>query len=299
MAEETQYFSKDFDFDEFREEIERDETLRCHCEPFTGSFSSLSAPSECSDAWRSFHKRHSTGRFFKERRYLLKEFPELLKDDVSSKLLEVGCGNGSTILPILRGNRSIVAYACDCSTDALERASEMIDATDESIKQRFHPFPCDFSVNGFPRWLACHSCCRNSPEIESDVFLDVVENKKSDLNNSPQGKCCIGGVDFITLIFTLSALPFQKMPFVIDECISALERGGLLFFRDYGLYDMSMLRFDPKKRLGFREYMRLQRVGARLLLHQISQSSNRETYATGLGSWKVPKALVKSFKTCS
>ncbi|KAJ0013633.1 hypothetical protein Pint_20432 [Pistacia integerrima] len=37
-----------------------------------------------------------------ERRYLLKEFPELVSCGESSKLLEVGCGNGSTILPILR-----------------------------------------------------------------------------------------------------------------------------------------------------------------------------------------------------
>ncbi|XP_068640259.1 uncharacterized protein [Aristolochia californica] len=260
MAEETQYFSKDFDFDEFRAEIESDASLRYHCEPFKDSPSSPCPPSECSDAWKRFYERHSTGRFFKERRYLLKEFPELLKDDVSSKLLEVGCGNGSTVLPILRGNRSIVAYAFDCSTEALERASEMIDAAVEvSLKQRFHPYLCDISVNGFPHWLACSSCRKNSPEIESDCLLDVEGKEKSDLNNSPHfegGECCIRRVDFITLIFTLSAIPFQKMPFVIEECISVLRPGGSLLFRDYGLYDMTMLRFEPKKRLGFREYMR-------------------------------------------
>jgi ubiquinone/menaquinone biosynthesis C-methylase UbiE len=37
-----------------------------------------------------------------ERRYLFKEFPELASCEESSKLLEVGCGNGSTALPILR-----------------------------------------------------------------------------------------------------------------------------------------------------------------------------------------------------
>lgn len=39
-----------------------------------------------------------------ERRYLLKEFPQLLSSPPNSnpKLLEVGCGNGSTVLPILR-----------------------------------------------------------------------------------------------------------------------------------------------------------------------------------------------------
>lgn len=42
----------------------------------------------------------------------------------------------------------------------------------------------------------------------------------------------------------------------IRECFSVLKRGGMLFFRDYGLYDMTMLRFQPEKRVGFREYVR-------------------------------------------
>lgn len=36
-----------------------------------------------------------------ERRYLLKEFPELASCEDNSKVLEVGCGNGSTALPLL------------------------------------------------------------------------------------------------------------------------------------------------------------------------------------------------------
>jgi len=34
----------------------------------------------------------------------LKEFPELVSCGENSKLLEIGCGNGSTVLPILRYN---------------------------------------------------------------------------------------------------------------------------------------------------------------------------------------------------
>ncbi|KAF6153235.1 hypothetical protein GIB67_036581 [Kingdonia uniflora] len=249
MAEEetTQYFSKDFKWEDLREEIERDPSLRHHLLSFD-PFSTLSPPSSknYSEAWRGFHHRHSTGRFFKERRYLLKEFPELLHccdgggDGEFFKVLEVGCGNGSTVLPILRGNQSIIVYACDCSTEALERANKMIEATVEvSIKQRFHPFFCDLSRSGFPNWLICS---KENTEIYS--------------KDTPQSQSCVGGVDFVTLIFTLSAVPFQSMPTAIAECKSALKPGGLLLFRDYGLYDMTMLRFQPDKRMGFREYMR-------------------------------------------
>jgi len=57
-------------------------------------------------------------------------------------------------------------------------------------------------------------------------------------------------------IFTLSAIPFAIMPSTIEQCVCVLKPGGLLLFRDYGLYDMTMLRFLPDQRVGFREYMR-------------------------------------------
>ncbi|TYG46977.1 hypothetical protein ES288_D11G300300v1 [Gossypium darwinii] len=45
------------------------------------------------------------------------------------------------------------------------------------------------------------------------------------------------------------------MPTALRECFSVLKLGGMLLFRDYGLYDMTMLRFEPDQRVGFREYM--------------------------------------------
>lgn len=42
----------------------------------------------------------------------------------------------------------------------------------------------------------------------------------------------------------------------LERCVSVLKPGGLVLFRDYGLYDMTMLRFLPHQRVGFREYMR-------------------------------------------
>ena len=47
---------------------------------------------------------HRGGTFFKERRYLLAEFPCLLRDNLT--VLEVGCGSGSSALPVLRANGS-------------------------------------------------------------------------------------------------------------------------------------------------------------------------------------------------
>lgn len=57
------------------------------------------------------------------------------------------------------GKEGISVYSCDCCHEALKRAQEVVDAADlVKAKQRFHPFLCDFSISGFPKWLACDPC---------------------------------------------------------------------------------------------------------------------------------------------
>ncbi|XP_059435848.1 uncharacterized protein LOC132168806 isoform X1 [Corylus avellana] len=259
--EAAEYFSKDFEWEELKAEVENDSSFRFHLLPFQPpNRPSQTATEDDSAAWKRFHIRHSSGKFFKERRYLLKEFPELVSRGECSKVLEVGCGNGSTALPILRGNEHIIVYACDCSSETLERAEGIIDAaTSASVRHRFHTFYCDFSIVGFPKWLACHTCQEVFLQKQQSFLSDVKESNGSYFNDScppEESGCCIGGVDFVTLIFTLSAVPFQRMPTSIKECFSVLKPGGMLLFRDYGLYDMTMLRFESDQRVGFREYMR-------------------------------------------
>ncbi|KAG8390024.1 hypothetical protein BUALT_Bualt01G0040200 [Buddleja alternifolia] len=262
ISEAENYYSKDFDWEGLREEVETNPCLQFHLLPhFSQNIANqIEDAQQNSEAWNKFHARHSTGKFFKERRYLLKEFPELASCEDNSKVLEVGCGNGSTALPILRGRQSIILYACDCSSEALERVKEIInDANSISVKHRFHPFQCDFSTVGFPSWLAC-STCRGSFLQNHNLRFSGANNSYiiNDLNQpcSNEVKCCVGGVDFVTLIFTLSALPLDRMPNAIAQCFSVLKPGGLLLFRDYGLYDMTMLRFEPGQKMGFREYLR-------------------------------------------
>ncbi|KAH6761947.1 Methyltransferase family protein [Perilla frutescens var. hirtella] len=250
--EAENYYSKDFDWDELREEVEKNQSLEFHFLPYSKIDNQIQDAQRDSEAWDEFHARHSTGKFFKERRYLLKEFPELASCKENSKVLEVGCGNGSTALPILCGQEGIILYGCDCSNEALERAKEIITSSNSiSAIHRFHPFLCDFSTTGFPSWLACNACSESSFQ---DHHLGLSEAYAS--ANTDETQRCIGGVDFVTLIFTLSALPLGRMPKAIKECFAVLKPGGLLLFRDYGVYDMTMLRFDPEQRIGYREYQR-------------------------------------------
>ncbi|KAH9698892.1 methyltransferase-like protein [Citrus sinensis] len=171
-----EYHSKDFEWETLKQEIENDPSLQYHLLPYNSSPEAAQEAEKDSDAWKRFHSRHYSGKFFKERRYLLKEFPELVSCGGSSKLLEVGCGNGSTALPILRGNENIIVYACDCSSEILERAKEFVDAADiGSVKDRFCPFYCDFCTAGFPEWLACNSCLESFQQKQHDCFSGLYD----------------------------------------------------------------------------------------------------------------------------
>ncbi|CAN6213829.1 unnamed protein product [Urochloa humidicola] len=169
---DAEYHSHDFEWEDLKAEVESDPTLSYHLSPFAGPATSTTPPPQpSSEAWRSFHRRHASGKFFKERRYLLKEFPELPNSKDCAKILEVGCGNGSTAVSILRSSESITVFACDCSKDTLEKANEVISNTKGiDIKDRFHPFLMDVSRETFPDWLFCNAC-RSSHGKAAEFFV--------------------------------------------------------------------------------------------------------------------------------
>ncbi|KAK9160470.1 hypothetical protein Syun_006811 [Stephania yunnanensis] len=173
---------------------------------------------------------------------------ETYKTCSKSKLLRVGIFNVKSWLNCLSSNITCIKYPVDPSMYILQlrnklerdKVSHALSfhhfifrkstkdipwwmCADPSLLNRFHTFLCDFSKTGFPDWFARD----------------------------------LGGVDFVTLVFTLSAIPFQTMPKAIGECFGVLRPGGVVLFRDYGLFDMTMLRFHPSKRVGFREYVRM------------------------------------------
>lgn len=255
---EAEYHSRDFEWEDLKEEVESGPVFSYHLSPFLDpAASTTSPPQPSSEAWRSFHRRHASGKFFKERRYLLKEFPELCSSQDHAKVLEVGCGNGSTAVSILRSSERITVFACDCSKDTLEKANEIISNTKGiNIKDRFHPFLMDVSKETFPDWLFCKACQTSLGKAAASLLDPSHHGIREHPVFLGDNRCCAGGMDFITMIFTLSAIPFDIMPTTIEQCVSVLKPGGLLLFRDYGLYDMTMLRFLPHQRVGFREYMR-------------------------------------------
>ena len=81
----------------------------------------------------------------------------------------------------ISGNKSMLVYACDCSNETLNRAKEIVDASNiVSIQQRFKTFYSDFAFTGFPKWLFCDSCRLILPHKQKDClssgWLTVLKN---------------------------------------------------------------------------------------------------------------------------
>ena len=72
--------------------------------------------------WNKFYK-HNTTNFFKDRHYILQEFPELKEDNRSPIVfLDIGCGVGNSFYPLLQKKPTMVVKGFDISSKAIEMA---------------------------------------------------------------------------------------------------------------------------------------------------------------------------------
>ncbi|KAF7657749.1 hypothetical protein LDENG_00022290 [Lucifuga dentata] len=153
------------------------------------------------------------------------EIPTLSHEDAdfpgfsaTYRILEVGCGVGNTVFPILKTNNDpgLFVYCCDFSSTAVE----LVKTNPEYDTGRCFAFVHDLS------------------DVEANYPI-------------PDGT-----LDVIVLIFVLSALHPNKMQESISRLVRLLKPGGVLLLRDYGRYDMAQLRFKKGRCLSDNFYVR-------------------------------------------
>ncbi|KAG2208269.1 methyltransferase-like protein 6-like protein [Mucor mucedo] len=172
---------------------------------------------EAAKNWDLFYKRNTT-KFFKDRHWTDREFPELADQSKKQKCLEVGCGVGNFVFPLLADNPSLFMYACDFS----KRAVDMVKGNESYDESRCKAFVCD---------------------LTADKLTD----------NIPENS-----LDLVSAIFVFSAIPPEKMDIAIRNVMSVLKPGGHVIFRDYGIYDEAQIKFSKTsdKRLENNFYVR-------------------------------------------
>ncbi|KAG0369629.1 hypothetical protein BGZ54_009361 [Gamsiella multidivaricata] len=176
---------------------------------------------EAAENWNKFYAKNEN-RFFKDRHWLRIEFPELFRmveaDAGKKNVLEIGCGAGNTMFPMLleSKNPELFVYGCDFSSTAVE----VVRNNPNYNEKRCKAFVWDLASDDIP------------PEVEPE------------------------SMDVLVLIFVLSALHPDKWDQAMSNLYKLLKPGGLIVFRDYGRYDMAQLRFKKSRLLSDNFYVR-------------------------------------------
>ncbi|KAF9568829.1 Methyltransferase-like protein 6 [Mortierella alpina] len=157
---------------------------------------------EAAKNWDKFYKRNET-RFYKDRHWIEREFT-VFKADQELRCLEVGCGVGNFIFPVLERNPTLFMYACDFAPHAIELVKQH-----EDYKQgRCSAFVCD---------------------LTKDPLTDTIP---------------AGSLDVVSSIFVLSAIPAEKLEAAVRNIKEVMKPGGMLCFRDYAVYDAAQVKFS-------------------------------------------------------
>ncbi|EWC44628.1 hypothetical protein DRE_06617 [Drechslerella stenobrocha 248] len=176
--------------------------------------------------WNNFYKNNREN-FFKDRKWLQQEFPILTTatsaDSPPIRLLEVGCGAGNTLFPILAANKN----------------------------PNFHIHGADFSKTSIE--------LIHSHELYTAHHPKHVSASVWDLGNAngtiPEG-VEEGSIDVVILIFVFSALHPDQWVHAVRNVHRCLKKGGKVLFRDYGRGDLAQVRFKKGRFLQENFYVR-------------------------------------------
>ena len=193
--------------------------------------------------WDTFYKQHGEN-FFKDRHWLAREWPEVFplaaermssehvsetsRDRVEDRIgsaptyvvpvdrprafLEVGCGVGNTVFPIVELEPEATVYCCDFSARAIDLVKQRASTLAEKDRGRVKAFVCD---------ATCESLLDNVPA---------------------------GSIDVATLVFALSAMSRERMSFCLRNLSTVMRDGqiGTICVRDYAAGDLAQERFEGK-----------------------------------------------------
>lgn len=176
--------------------------------------------------WDKFYGNNQAN-FFKDRKWLVQEFPvlgEATKEGYGDvTILEVGAGAGNTAFPLLAMNENVGLrlHACDYS----KKAIEVIRNQEAYVKQE------------------------QPSVLRADVW-DAASTEALPAGLEP------GSVDIVIMVFIFSALQPLQWRQAVCNVFTLLKPGGEVLFRDYGRGDLAQVRFKKGRYLEENFYVR-------------------------------------------
>ena len=173
--------------------------------------------------WNYFYS-HNKDNFFKDRRWLRIEFPSIFEcttpEAGKKTIVEVGCGVGNTMYPILEVNNNpeLTVVGADYSSKAID----IVKKHELYTKGNAHAAVWDLA----------------NPE---GALPEGVEEHSADI---------------IILIFVLSALSPTQWEQAVSNLKKLAKPGAQILFRDYGRYDLTQIRFKKERLLDENFYIR-------------------------------------------
>ncbi|XP_069558658.1 tRNA N(3)-methylcytidine methyltransferase METTL8, mitochondrial [Brachyistius frenatus] len=166
----------------------------------------------------TFHRQESRQEPAPEENDVNAESSTFPGQHASFRILEVGCGVGNSVFPIVNNitESDAFLYCCDFSPRAIQLVKDHADY--------------DGSV--------CHA------------FVHDICEETASFPFPPQS------LDVILAVFVLSSIHPDRMQGVVNRLCAHLKPGGTFLFRDYGRYDFSQLRFKKGRCLSENFYIR-------------------------------------------
>lgn len=205
------------------------------------------------ELWDQFYGVHAH-RFFKDRAWLFTEFPELAADGALT-LLEVGCGAGNTVFPLLQTNRhpDLLIHACDVSATAVELvrghaeyAGGRCNAFVCNVASEPLPLPAD-SVDLVGLWRGGSGGCGLRAGAADYLHLcHLGRASRPDAVRRAGGEAASAGRACAPVRLRCPAI----------QAARCLRPGGRILLRDYGRHDLTQLRLKGGRLLAENFYIR-------------------------------------------
>ncbi|XP_034041898.1 mRNA N(3)-methylcytidine methyltransferase METTL8 isoform X2 [Thalassophryne amazonica] len=240
--------------------------------------------------WDRFYKMHHD-KFFKNRKWLFLEFPELLPLGAHGQAMQ-GCyeeqepgyplsSSSGRKTDFMHDQHSRTTHhhrcpnASDCQLSCQGAVLRKNEATTESAFPGEHSsfrifevgcgvgnsvFPIVDSIKETDGFLYCCDfssraiqVVKEHPDYDHSVCHAFVHDICEQEASLPFPP---ESLDVILAVFVLSSIHPQRLQGVLNQLCTYLKHGGIFLFRDYGRYDCSQLRFKKGQCLSENFYVR-------------------------------------------